>query len=72
MATAVQTGVQDKFVTIDGLRIRYIEEGKGHPVVLLHGASLGSSADVFRRNLGPLARGGLRVIAFDQPGGAMQ
>lgn len=68
MATAVQTGVQDKFVTIDGLRIRYIEEGKGHPVVLLHGASLGSSADVFRRNLGPLARGGLRVIAFDQPG----
>lgn len=68
MATAVQTGVQDKFVTIDGLKIRYIEEGAGHPVILLHGASLGSSADVFRRNLGPLSRGGFRVIAFDQPG----
>ncbi|MFN4283966.1 MAG: alpha/beta fold hydrolase [Alphaproteobacteria bacterium] len=72
MATALQdtlrADVQDKFVTIDGLRIRYIEEGQGKPVVCLHGASLGSSADVFRRNMGPLARGGLRVIAFDQPG----
>jgi 4,5:9,10-diseco-3-hydroxy-5,9,17-trioxoandrosta-1(10),2-diene-4-oate hydrolase len=72
MATALQdtirSDVQDKFVTIDGLRIRYIEEGQGKPVVCLHGASLGSSADVFRRNLGPLSRGGFRVIAFDQPG----
>lgn len=72
MATALQdtlrADVQDKFVTIDGLRIRYIEEGQGKPVVCLHGASLGSSADVFRRNMGPLARAGFRVIAFDQPG----
>ncbi len=37
-------------------------------MLLLHGASLGSSADVFIRNLGPLARAGFRVIAFDQPG----
>src|SRR5205814_818513 len=36
--------------------------------VLLHGASLGSSADVFRRNLTPLAEAGFRAIAFDQPG----
>ncbi|HEU0071307.1 MAG TPA: alpha/beta hydrolase [Alphaproteobacteria bacterium] len=72
MATALQdtlrAELQDKFVTIDGLRIRYIEEGQGKPVVCLHGASLGSSADVFRRNMGPLARAGFRVIAFDQPG----
>lgn len=72
MATALQdtlrADMQDKFVTIDGLRIRYIEEGQGKPVVCLHGASLGSSADVFRRNMGPLAREGFRVVAFDQPG----
>jgi 4,5:9,10-diseco-3-hydroxy-5,9,17-trioxoandrosta-1(10),2-diene-4-oate hydrolase len=68
MATDLKMALQDKYVTVDGLRIRYIEEGEGHPIILLHGASLGSSADVFRRNLGPLARGGFRVIAFDQPG----
>jgi pimeloyl-ACP methyl ester carboxylesterase len=37
-------------------------------LLFLHGASLGSSADVFLRNLGPLARAGFRAIAFDQPG----
>ena len=37
-------------------------------VLLMHGASLGSSADVFIRNLAPLAVGGFRVIAYDQPG----
>ena len=58
----------DRFVTVDGLRLRYMEEGSGAPAVLLHGNSLGSSADVFRRNLGPLAAGGIRAIAFDLPG----
>lgn len=60
--------LEDKFVGVDGLRIRYIEEGEGRPVILLHGGSLGSSADVFARNMGPLSKGGMRVIAFDQPG----
>ncbi len=45
----------DRFVTVDGLNIRYLEEGAGVPAILLHGASLGSSADVFRRNLKALA-----------------
>ena len=68
MSSDTLTRVKDKFVTVDGLNTRYIEEGEGPPVLLLHGASLGSSADVFIRNLGPLARAGFRAIAFDQPG----
>lgn len=68
MSSDTITRVKDKFVTVDGLNTRYIEEGAGHPVLLLHGASLGSSADVFIRNLAPLARAGFRAIAFDQPG----
>jgi pimeloyl-ACP methyl ester carboxylesterase len=68
MDTHLATLTADKYVTVDGLRLRYIEEGSGHPALLLHGASLGSSADVFRRNLGPLAQAGLRAIAFDLPG----
>jgi 4,5:9,10-diseco-3-hydroxy-5,9,17-trioxoandrosta-1(10),2-diene-4-oate hydrolase len=58
----------EKFVQVDGLKTRYLEEGFGPEVLLLHGASLGSSADVWERNLAPLARHGLRAIAFDQPG----
>lgn len=63
-----QTRAPDQYVSVDGLRIRYFEQGAGRPVILLHGASLGSSADVFRRNMGPLAAAGFRVIAFDSPG----
>jgi pimeloyl-ACP methyl ester carboxylesterase len=59
---------QDQFITVDGLKTRYIEEGGGPAAILLHGASLGSSADVFVRNLSALANAGLRVIAYDQPG----
>jgi pimeloyl-ACP methyl ester carboxylesterase len=68
MSSDLMTRVNDKFVTVDGLKLRYIEKGEGPPVLLLHGASLGSSADVFIRNLEPLARAGFRAIAFDQPG----
>src|SRR4051812_12063922 len=66
MNIAVRTN--DRFVTVDGLKLRYLEEGSGVPAILLHGSSLGSSADVFRRNLGPLAAGGVRAIALDLPG----
>ena len=58
----------DKYVSIDGLKVRYIEEGSGPSVLFLHGASLGSSADVFVRNLGPFAKTGFRAVAFDYPG----
>ena len=64
----VALATKDRFVTVDGLKIRYLEEGSGVPAVLLHGNSLGSSADVFRRNLAPLAASGIRAIAFDLPG----
>jgi 4,5:9,10-diseco-3-hydroxy-5,9,17-trioxoandrosta-1(10),2-diene-4-oate hydrolase len=62
------TRIEDKTIAVDGLNLRYIEEGEGPPVVFVHGASLGSSADVFRRNLPVFARAGFRAIAFDQPG----
>lgn len=57
-----------KNLRFDGLQVRYFEAGEGVPIVLLHGASLGSSADVWTRNLAPLAAHGLRVIAPDLPG----
>jgi pimeloyl-ACP methyl ester carboxylesterase len=60
--------VKENFIEVEGLSIRYLEEGSGPPVLLLHGASLGSSADVWAGNLPGLAAHGLRVIACDQPG----
>jgi 2-hydroxy-6-oxonona-2,4-dienedioate hydrolase len=66
MNIAVRTN--DRFVTVDGLNTRYMEEGSGVPAIMLHGSSLGSSADVFRRNLTALGSQGIRAIAFDLPG----
>jgi 2-hydroxy-6-oxonona-2,4-dienedioate hydrolase len=60
--------IDDRFVTVDGRNVRYLEAGAGVPAILLHGSSLGSSADVFRRNLSALARQGIRAIAVDLPG----
>ena len=61
----------EHFVNVLGLRTRYFEEGAGPVVLLLHGASLGSSADVWAGNLADLAAHGLRVIALDLPGFGM-
>jgi pimeloyl-ACP methyl ester carboxylesterase len=64
----VAVRIDDRFVKVDGRNIRYLEEGAGVPAILLHGSSLGSSADVFRRNLAALGRQGIRAIAVDLPG----
>src|SRR5258707_324374 len=76
MNIAVKTN--DRFVTVDGLNTRYFEEGPfaegafgeggGVPAIMLHGSSLGSSADVFRRNVAALGKQGIRAMAFDLPG----
>ena len=68
MSAAEKIKPEDKFVSVDGLKLRYIEEGSGPSVLFLHGASLGSSADVFLRNLGPFAKAGFRAVSFDFPG----
>lgn len=58
---------EGRFLTVDGVRLHYMEAGEGPPVVLLHGnvSALGDSlaSGLFQR----LARNH-RVIAFDRPG----
>jgi pimeloyl-ACP methyl ester carboxylesterase len=68
MDTEERIKPENKFVSVDGQKLRYIEEGSGPSVLFLHGAALGSSADVFLRNLGPFAKAGFRAVAFDLPG----
>ncbi len=58
----------EKTIQVGGLKTCYLEEGSGAAVVFLHGASLGSSARAFERNLPAFAAAGFRAIAYDQPG----
>lgn len=58
----------EKTIQVDGLKTCYLEEGSGPAVIFLHGASLGSSARVFERNLPAIGAAGFRAIAYDQPG----
>jgi len=60
------TGFTARHVTVDGTTLRYIDSGRGTPVVFLHG--LGASMYAWRKNLEPVARAGYRVIAFDNRG----
>lgn len=64
---ATATLPRHKFVRVDGVRLHYIEQGAGTPVVLLHGN--GAMAQDFEAS-GLLQRLSTRhrVIAFDRPG----
>jgi pimeloyl-ACP methyl ester carboxylesterase len=56
-----------RFITIDGVRLHYLEEGDGPPLVLLHG--LGSMVEDFvLSGLVREASKRYRVIAIDRPG----
>jgi pimeloyl-ACP methyl ester carboxylesterase len=55
------------FVEVDGVRLHYVDQGDGPPLVLLHG--LGSMIEDFRLSgLIDQAAQRYRVIAFDRPG----
>ena len=56
-----------RFITVDGVRLHYVERGTGRPLVLLHGN--GSMIQDFGSSgLVDLAAKKYRVIAFDRPG----
>ena len=56
-----------RFITVNGVRVHYVERGRGEPLVLLHGN--GSMIQDFESSgLIDLAARTHRVIAFDRPG----
>lgn len=54
--------MKETYILVEGQKIRYIETGKGSPLILIHG--LGASLDWWKYNIAPLARHH-RIIAFD-------
>jgi pimeloyl-ACP methyl ester carboxylesterase len=56
-----------RFVDVDGIRLHYLEQGEGPPVVLLHGNVVSVDDWALSGVLGLVARQH-RAIAFDRPG----
>ena len=54
------------YTEVDGLRMHYVDEGAGAPVVCFHGEP--SWAYLYRKMLPPLVDGGHRVICPDLAG----
>lgn len=54
-----------KYVSVNKHRIRFVEKGKGFPLILIHG--LGASIEWWQHNIDFLSQK-YRVIAFDFPG----
>ena len=52
--------------TPDGVSLFYKDWGSGEPVVFIHGWPL--NADMWEYQMTPLAREGLRCIAYDRRG----
>jgi pimeloyl-ACP methyl ester carboxylesterase len=60
------TAFVPRYVRVLGTNIRYIDAGRGTPVIFLHG--LGGSIYAWRKNLAVAESAGFRVIAFDNRG----
>lgn len=58
-------GSSDKFINIKGLEVRYVSQGEGESIVLVHG--MGCSVYSWRKLI-PLLSDEYKVYAFDLPG----
>jgi haloalkane dehalogenase len=54
------------YADVDGLRLHYLDEGEGRPIVCFHGEP--TWAYLYRKMLGPLVDGGYRVVCPDYAG----
>ncbi|SMO79758.1 alpha/beta fold hydrolase [Melghirimyces algeriensis] len=55
-----------KFVTVEGIKLHYIQKGSGKPIVFLHGGVL--TGNDFKKVMEMAARQGYQAISFDRPG----
>jgi haloalkane dehalogenase len=57
---------EPRYADVDGLRLHYVDEGSGRPVVCFHGEP--TWAYLYRKVARPLLDAGERVVAVDMPG----
>jgi haloalkane dehalogenase len=58
--------LEPNYAEVDGLRLHYVDEGEGRPIVCFHGEP--TWAFLYRKMLPPLIEGGNRVICPDYAG----
>lgn len=66
-AAVPAAAAEDNYFDANGVKIRYIEQGKGEPVILLHGGTSNLETWVSAGVVANLARD-FRVIAYDARG----
>jgi haloalkane dehalogenase len=59
-------GFDPHYADIEGLRLHYLDEGEGDPIICFHGEPTWSY--LYRKMIPPLVAGDNRVIALDYPG----
>jgi pimeloyl-ACP methyl ester carboxylesterase len=62
--------MEEKYVSVSGIRTRYLEAGSGDPIVLVHGGEFGrfANANDWEPIIAPLAEEGFHVLALDKIG----
>lgn len=68
LALAGPVAAEDRFFDSAGVRIRYVEEGRGEPVVLVHGYTSDIEGQWIETGVSPALSRHHRVIAFDARG----
>jgi pimeloyl-ACP methyl ester carboxylesterase len=64
---SAETALESRFATVEGVRLHYQQTGDGHPLICIHGAGPGASAESnFRLNTGAFAQK-FRTILYDMP-----
>jgi haloalkane dehalogenase len=66
MPERYQYPFEDKYAEVDGVRLHYIDEGSGPPIVMVHGQPTWSY--LYRKMIPPLVDAGYRCIAPDLMG----
>lgn len=66
-----ETYMKNHFVSAGKIRTRYLDEGKGHPVILIHGGGAGADSFGNWNKCMPLLAGSFRVLAVDMVGFGM-
>ena len=59
--------LESKFLTVEGVRLHYQELGSGYPVICIHGAGPGASAESNFKLNAPSFAEKFRVILYDMP-----
>ena len=64
----VLPALQDKYMTVNGLSVRYLEAGAGRPTLFLHALNPRSCADEWLRSVDAYTNAGCHIYALDMPG----